>query len=98
MWVCAGEYKGAKRFNMFCNYTAAKAAVFQKETAFKNYVSEGIRMITHIIAEQYGGEYLGITYDNIVHPKPKTKSEDTKQEAKNRLALMGIEVKPNGSI
>lgn len=42
-----------------------------KEKAFREYIADGIRMVTQNTAKFAGGPYLTVRYDEIIHPKPK---------------------------
>lgn len=48
-------------------------------------------MLTAILAEQFGGEYLATSYDDIINPKPKDDS-DALEYAEGILTRMGFEV------
>ena len=70
----------------------AKASTFSKKEAWRNYMAEGIKMLSEAIATAYGGGYLAISYDDVINPKPKKERLTPEKEARERLAQFGIKV------
>lgn len=52
-------------------YAASRIGSHCKEKAFREYVAEGVRMISQNTAKFAGGHYLSVRYGDIIHPKPQ---------------------------
>lgn len=79
----------------FLRYATSKATVSVHDKAYRAYMSEGLRMISETTAKRYGGSYLAVKLDDIMHPKPK--DERTGEEiAAELFSRMGIKVIQKG--
>lgn len=52
-------------------YATARIGEHCKEKVFREYVADGVHMISENTAKFSGGSYLSVRYDDIIHPKPR---------------------------
>lgn len=79
----------------FLRYATSRAAVHVHDQAYRNYVSEGLRVISESAANIRYGPYLKVRFNDIMHPKPK--DERTGEEIATELfARMGIQIIQEG--
>lgn len=78
-------------FRPFRNYVAAKAATYSKEELYRNYIADGIKIMSETLAAIKGGSYVSVSYEEILHPKRKD-DRDALDIAKDNLSRIGIKV------
>ena len=84
-WLCYGSYTGKKDIRLFIKYVQASCYVKNnpEEKAFRVYVASTVQNINRILAENFGGAYMKISYQEML--KPKREETRTAEEIINDI-------------
>lgn len=90
MWICAGEYRG-RSVTGFLAYVSAKVEQYTEDLLFRQYISDGVMVISQNTCPEYG-QALQVHFIDVIGDK-KTEKEDTRtgeeiaEDVVNRLGL-----------
>lgn len=76
LWIAVGDYRGPRKLSIFLRYVAAHINQQERETAYRIYVTDCLRIISQSAAESAkmaGGEgkYITARFADFLHPKPE---------------------------
>ncbi len=78
-------------------YVLARIKQYQRDNAYRDYLSECLRMMSGNTAKFAGGEYMTITFTDYIHPQPIIKEEKTAEEiAMDITTALGLKVVQKG--
>ena len=90
-WLCYGSYTGKKDARLFINYVQASCYASreekQKQEAYKIYITQAVKNINQILAENFTGSYMKLTYDEMLKPQVEDTrtAEQIIEDIRNRL-------------
>ena len=85
LWLCAGEYRGAKTVKAFIRYCLARYKEDQAGKAYRIYVTDALRHIAQNTAKYVGGTYTKKRFVEVIEPPKKEKQVESPDEVKARI-------------
>ena len=70
-WLCYGSYTGKKDIRLFLQYVQANLHEKRQDKAYKVYMTEAVKNINRILAENMTGSYMKVSYMEMLNPKPE---------------------------
>lgn len=77
-WLCYGSYTGKRDIRLFFNYVQANLHEKTQAEAYRVYMSEAVKNINEILANNFNGSYMKISYTDMM--KPQKVEERTAEE------------------